>query len=313
MTRKFEHSKIKILKIMQIFFGKGTYMTILQIKCVLTVCKCRKYSEAADKLCLPQSALSKQLKAVEEELSIQLFQKKSHGIELTEAGAVLYPHMVYIYNQYKKMLECLHEISVATDGTLSLGSMYFLKYYDIIPIIKEFQKVQPRIHIDVGEYRSQELEHLLKEGKLDGCFVYSELLIGEYGQRIPIMEDYLYAVMSKNHYLSNRKSIRLIELKDECFVLMRGDAGIHNQLQKFCIEDGFVPREYNMDLRNETIKEWIKYNDGVSLFMGNMADELLDAHLVKIPIEGNKKLTVSFVVANDTEVCNLFSNYVVKP
>lgn len=285
-------------------------MTILQIKCVLTVCKCKKYAEAADRLCLPQSTLSKQLKAVEDEFSIQLFEKDHYGVNLTEAGTVLYPHIVYIWEQYKTMLGKIQQFSAVGNGNLSLGSMYFLKHYNIINLIKKFRKLQPGIHINIGEYRSQELERMMQNGQLDGCFAYSELLKGDYACCIPIMNDHLYAVMNKDHRFSQRKSIRLSELKEETFVLMRGDKGIHEQLQKFCIEDSFVPREYNMDVRNETIKEWILYNNGISLFMGNMADELLDDQMVKVIIEGNKKMTLSFVMAKDNEACKSFANYI---
>ena len=52
-------------------------MTVLQIQCFLTVCRCRKYSEAAERLGLPQSALFKQLKAMEDEFSVRLFEKEN--------------------------------------------------------------------------------------------------------------------------------------------------------------------------------------------------------------------------------------------
>ena len=69
-------------------------MTVLQIQCFLTVCRCRKYSEAAERLGLPQSALFKQLKAMEDEFSVRLFEKENRGVGLTEAGNALYPHVV---------------------------------------------------------------------------------------------------------------------------------------------------------------------------------------------------------------------------
>lgn len=292
-------------------------MTILQMRCFLTVCECRKYSEAAEKLSIPQSALFKQLKAVEDEFSVRLFQKARAGLDLTEAGSLMYPHVTYMYGEYKKMLGRLQEFSLTESAQLILGSMYFLKQYNIIQMIREFRGIHPGINVGIWEYRSYELEELLRQGELDACFMYEEL-IGHGGggvikRVIPIQDDYLYAMVNKKHPLADRESVRLWELRDEQFVLMRGDRRIHKKLQDFCLEEGFVPREYPMDVRNETIKELITFNNWVSLFMGRMADDLLDSNLAKIRIEGAKKMTLCFAMANDSEASRIFADFVANP
>ncbi len=285
-------------------------MTILQMRCFLTVCECRKYSEAAEKLSIPQSALFKQLKAIEDEFSVRLFQKARAGLDLTEAGSLMYPHVTYMYGEYKKMLGRLQEFSVTENAQLILGSMYFLKQYNIIQMIREFRGIHPGINVGIWEYRSYELEEMLRQGQLDASFAYRELLTEEFGRVIPIKEDYLYVMVNKRHPLAGRESVRLWELREEQFVLMRGDRRIHKQLQDFCLEEGFVPREYHMDVRNETIKELITYNNWASLFVGRMADDLLDDNLVKIRIEGGKKLTLCFVVANENEASRVFADFI---
>ncbi len=288
-------------------------MTILQMRCFLTVCECRKYSEAAERLGLPQSALFKQLKAVEDEFSVQLFYKARAGLDLTEAGSAMYPHISYMYGEYKKMLGRIQGFAEPKNAQLLLGSMYFLKQYDIIPLIREFRVIHPGINIGVLEYRSHELEDMLRTGKLDGCFVYRELLEEEYGRTVPMQEDFLYVMVSRRHPLAGRESVSLKELKNEHFVLMQGDRRIHKKLQEFCLEEGFVPREYHMDVRNETIKELITYSNWATLFMERMADDLLDENLVKIRIAENKKLTLCFVAAGENEACQAFADYVTSP
>ena len=285
-------------------------MTVLQIKCFLAVCETKKYSLAAQQLGMTQSVLSKQLKALEEELSTEVFCWNHKRLQLTEAGNILHPHALYILEEYKKMLGELHAHSKVRDDNLSLGSMYFSRQYHIIQLLEEFSRIQPRISVSIGEYRSHELEELMQEGQLDACFIYQELLEKTYGAVVPIRKDSLYAVMSKQHPLARRESIHLSELKDEQFILLQGDRGLHKQMQKFCIEEGFVPREHHMDLRNETIKEVIIFNNWVSLFMEGMADDLLDENLVKVPIEEKKRLTLSLVMANDRGAGRTFANFI---
>lgn len=284
-------------------------MTVLQLKCFLAVCETKKYSLAAQQLGMTQSVLSKQLKALEEEFSINLFCWDNKRLQLTEAGNVLYPHAVYVLGEYKKMLRELHTHSKIKNDDLALGSMYFTRQYHIIQMIEEFAKIQPQISVSVGEYRSNELEELMKDSQLDACFVYQEILNGNYSEVIPLKKDSLCVVMNRNHPFAHRESVRLSELKEEQFILLQGDKGLHKQMQKFCIEEGFVPREHHMDVRNETIKEMILFNNWVSLFMEAMADDLLDEHLVKVPVEEKKRLTLALVMANDRGACRTFANF----
>lgn len=296
-------------------------MTILQMRCFLRVCECRKYSEAAERLGIPQSALFKQLKAVEDEFSVRLFQKARAGLDLTEAGALMYPHVTYMYGEYRKMLGRLQKFSVAENAQLVLGSMYFLKQYNIIQMVQEFRGIHPGINVGIWEHCSYELDELLRQGKLDGCFAYKELIGQDMGadgggvikKIIPIREDHLYVMVNKKHPLADKESVCLWELRDEKFVLMQGDKRIHKKLQDFCLEEGFVPREYQMDVRNETIKELITYNNWASLFMGRMADDLLDDNLTKIRIEGEKKMTMCFAIANESEASRIFADFVANP
>lgn len=286
-------------------------MTILQMKCFLKVCESKKYSEAAEKLGILQSSLFKQLKGIEDELLIKLFEKDKKGIKLTEAGVTLYPYIVFMYGEYEKMMDRLHQYSINERITLQLGSLYFSKPYNIFQMIREFSAVQPHIQISMDEYRSNDLEQRVKDGRLDAGFTYKELVENEFSQIIPIREDYLVAVMSKKHYLALKSSIKLSDLREESFVLMRGDEQIHRQLIQFCLEDGFVPREYPMDIRLETMKELIFLRNCVTILMKTMAESIMDdEHLVMVRIEGSKKLTLSLIAQNYTNACKLFANYI---
>lgn len=286
-------------------------MTILQMECFLQVCESKKYSEAAEKLGILQSSLFKQLRAIEDEFFIKLFDKDKKGVKLTEAGKTLYPYIIFMYGEYGKMIDKLHEYSTSENSTLLLGSLYFSRQYNIFQYIREFADIQPNIRISVDEYRSNELEELIKTGQLDAGFTYQEL-VEEPSQRvIPIREDYLVAVMSKKHYLSLKKSIKLSELCQEQFVLMRGDERLYRHLLQFCREEGFVPKEHNMDIRLETMKELILSSNCVTILMKTMADDLVeDKRLAMVMIEGNKKLTFSFVMQNDTDACQAFAKYI---
>lgn len=286
-------------------------MKVLQMECFLKVCECKKYSEAAELLGMSQSSLFKQIKGMEDEFFIKIFDKDKKGVKLTAAGETLYPYVVFMYREYKQMMSSLQEFSISENSQLTIGSLYFSKQYSIIRMIREFEQIRPNIKISIDEYRSNELEALIRSGQLDAGFIYKELLEEEFSRVIPIREDYLVAVMSKDHALALRDSVKLSELKSELFILMKGDERIYKQLLKFCIEDGFVPKEQDMDIRLETMKELIPISNCITILMRTMAEDLLeDKNLAMVMVEGNKKLTLSFAVQNETEACKVFANYI---
>ena len=66
-----------------------------------------------------------------------------------------------------------------------------------------------------------------------------------------------------------------------------------------------------MDIRLETMKELISTSGCVTILMRTMAEDLIeDKNLVMVMIEGSKKLTLSFVIENDTKACEAFANYI---
>lgn len=276
-------------------------MTVLQVKIFLCVWQTKKYSDAADELGLSQSNLSKQLKALEDEFLVKLFEKTQKGVEPTDAAIGLYPHFLYIMRQYQEMLLNIQDLPSTEELELKLGSQYFTMQYNIMPMIKRFTDIHKNVHVSIHEVRALELQDMLDKNMLDAIFIYKELLQKEYKRIFTIKSDVMVAVMSPDHPFNGRGSIGLKELQHERFLMMRGDLLLYNFFLNCCINVGFVPKELEVNLRLETMKSLMKKGNCVTLLMKSMADSLVaDGSLVIIPVEEEYRLTLSLVLANQT-------------
>lgn len=276
-------------------------MTVLQVKIFLCVWQTKKYSDAADELGLSQSNLSKQLKVLEDEFLMKLFEKTKRGVEPTDAAISLYPHFLYIMRQYQDILLKIQELPTTEELELKLGSQYFTMQYNIMPMIKKFTDTHKNIHVSIHEVRALELLEMLEKKLVDAIFIYKELLQKEYKRIFPIKSDVMVAVMNPDHPFSGRECIGLRELQHERFMLMRGDLLLYNYFLNCCINVGFVPKELEVNLRLETMKSLMKKGSSVTLLMKSMADSLAaDGSLAVIPIEEEYRLTLSLVLANQT-------------
>ncbi|WHH60625.1 LysR family transcriptional regulator [Petroclostridium sp. X23] len=287
-------------------------MTILQLKCFLGVIKNKNFAKTASALGMTQSVFSKQIKGLEEEFHVKFFERSTRDIEPTNAGISFYPHAKYIMKQYNEMFSQMQEYLPRQRMKLNIASMFFIQQYHILEGVHEFRKTYPNIEIALSEQRALEVQEALDKGQTDIAIIYAELLQRQYPKVIPIKEDKMVAVMNKDHSLAWKDRVSLKELKNESFIMMKGDSQLHYYLMLTCIDAGFVANEINVNLRLETMKSYLRENQAVTLLMRSMAEDLVDNTLVLVPIRENKKLTLSVVVPTETPstACEKFLAYI---
>lgn len=140
------------------------------------VAKYGSFSKAAEFTFTTQSAISKSIKKLEDELSIKLFYRKPHGIELTEEGkSVLY----YVEKAYGNLLTA-ERIVKETDnlerGKLNIGLPSYISSFYFMDKIIDFYKKYPNIEITLINGNRESLLDLLNKHQLD-FFIYSSPII----------------------------------------------------------------------------------------------------------------------------------------
>ena len=118
-------------------------MKIAWLKCFLAIEKYRSFSEAAESLFLSQSALSKQLKNLEETLGVQLFDRSTHTIHLTQAGEKIISPAQRMIGEHERMLHDLSDLKNINKNRLSLAAPLGMSYYHITDMVIQYELTHP--------------------------------------------------------------------------------------------------------------------------------------------------------------------------
>lgn len=196
-------------------------MNLRQLEYFIMVAKTKNFTKAAKELYISQTAITKQIQLLENELNAPLFNRQNKQIELNKFGQFFLIEAKRIINQVdltKNNLTAYHQGSA---GTLKLG---FLKNLDpalLVNLVTSFKKHYPLVNLELYSYSNLELYQQLTNSNLDVILGidnhknnYQKLLIKKYP---------LVVLLSKDNPLSSKKTIKLEELNNILFDVRKLD------------------------------------------------------------------------------------------
>lgn len=224
-------------------------MELRQLKYFVKSAEYLNFSVAAKHLYITQSTLSQQIKQLEFELGFELFLRNSRHISLTEAGEEFLPFARKTIQDAEDGVQRLYDLQNVKAGKLRVGVTYSLSTV-LTEGVLEFIKVYPEIKLEVCYKTVNELFVLLRENKLDFILSYKPLFDAPDVDSMPLFENALAVVVSKEHPLASRKSMGLREIADLQLVLPSHDLQARMMLERLVQGKGI---EYSSRLElNET-------------------------------------------------------------
>ena len=224
-------------------------MELRQLKYFVKSAEYLNFSVAAKHLYITQSTLSQQIKQLEFELGFELFLRNSRHISLTEAGEEFLPFARKTIQDAEDGVQRLYDLQNVKAGKLRVGVTYSLSTV-LTEGVLEFIKVYPEIKLEVCYKTVNELFVLLRENKLDFILSYKPLFDAPDVDSMPLFENALAVVVSKEHPLASRKSMGLREIADLQLVLPSHDLQARMMLERLIQGKGI---EYSSRLElNET-------------------------------------------------------------
>lgn len=241
-------------------------MTIEQLQYFYAVSVHKTFSLAALEMNITQSALSKQIAKLEQELGVFLFDRSHRQITLTYAGQQLLKDTKNILKDYEKMTEHLQIIKEENRNTIRIAMLPIFSQYDLAHKLNEFSQNHPHIHLIIDEIEERDLHHKLHFHDYD---IY--ILRGVYEKlnsfhQLMLYDDHLVAIVSQNHPLAHYKKISINQLKDEKILLQPKYTTISHLAIDACHQAGFNPQIARHG-RLETILSAVSENEGIGLVM----------------------------------------------
>lgn len=220
-------------------------MELRHLRTFCTVAETLNFTRAAEQLHIAQSALSRQVQALEHELGLQLFVRNRQRVHLTDAGRVFFGQAQKILGQVDLAVLSAREVVKGTEGELRIGLDWRL-FTTIVPeAVAEYRKRFPRVDISVREVPMTEQLVALHTRKIH-LGVIAERVLGPDDQlstRMIYRTD-LVVLVPLSHPMAGRSSVRLAELRKEEWILVADhpDNGYRTFMLQMCRGAGFAPR-----------------------------------------------------------------------
>ena len=287
-------------------------MTIEQLRCFLMVAKNLSFSQSAEELYLSQSSLSKNIKSLEEELAVKLFDRNTRMIRLTDAGRFLHLHATTIVEEYEKMRTGIVAFNPERSQSLSIMALPIIAQYGIANMIAGFTEGNPNIDINLSESDAKHVINALDMKEIDIGVVRRQHVEKQGRYKIyPLVDDELVLVTSAKHRFAEQSSIDLAEAANERFVLLNEDTYMYKTCVKICEEAGFFPKHRRPGMGLATIRSFVKQGLGVALLMKRTVTGTPDPDLHILHLNQKLILTISLVTRNEplTPACQDFIQF----
>ena len=140
----------------------------------------RNITHAADKLYMTQSALSKRIKALEQELGVEIVLRSRQGIRFTPAGEQVLLHSAAAAREMEKMRRQLASIQGEACGTLRAGISVNFSYYRLPEVLTEYHKAYPKVRLDIATGHSRNIYQQMLDSSLDVAVLRGEYPLGRH-------------------------------------------------------------------------------------------------------------------------------------
>jgi len=213
-------------------------MELLQLQYFIELARMEHVTEAAKSLHVTQSSLSKTLQRLEEDLGVPLFDRKGRRLQLNEFGRSFLIRAERALFELEQGRQEISDLSKREQVILELA----VTTASTLPnILREFRKKLPNIQFHVQMLTMKETIILLRRGEVDFCLSSPSIQGDDFESQVVYMDPILVAV-PKGHPLAERKSVSLIELKDEQFVGIKKGFGTRDFIDSICKSVGFSPK-----------------------------------------------------------------------
>lgn len=291
-------------------------MTIEDLKDFVALYQTRNVSDAAVELLMTQSALSKRIHAMEDELTTKLISTKNkRHLVITESGEVFFRYAETILTQYDLLTQELSEYRELKKGTLHIGSVPVMPQYGLMTKMSQFMADYPQINIRLEELEGVDLLEKLQSKQLDlGILrnVQTQLLNKSQFHFIDIDQDELKVVLPANHRLAKQDQISIEDLRDIDVVVLSPGSGIYERIGKLYQQAGFTPNIRFTTTHIETLMGIIENSQRVTFLFQKSAEPFMSDKFVtrsfSTPIYN--KLQLVYPQGTLTQAGRRFINYI---
>lgn len=248
-------------------------MDIRQLRSFIAIAETETFTAGAARVHVTQAAISMQIRLLEEETGVRLFQRAPRRVVLTEAGAALLTRARRILREHDAALAELEEFAGAKRGRLRVGSASARVSADPLPkILRELRRLHENAEVSVASGTSENLVRQILAGELDAAFV--SLPVEATGiETERLSGDELVAIAPPSHKLADKRVITLETLGNERLILGERGGNTRRLIDELFHKAGVRPNVVMELNRTTAIKRMVEEEMGVGIVPSESARE----------------------------------------
>ncbi len=235
------------------------------------------FSRAAERLHVAQSALSRQIQDLEDELKVKLFKRDKRGVSLSAAGEVFLDKARKLVSASQQAIESARSAARGELGQLEIAYIGALSDGLVPRLLRRFRTKFPHVHMRLRALRPWQQAEALLENDLNLGFI--GLPMPDLSPRLNFevfRRDRMVVALPIGHPLLGRRVLRLIDLGTEPFIFLTraGTPVYYDWLMHLCHDAGFHPNVVQEVESGQTAVELVAAGSGVALFPATAQQQL---------------------------------------
>lgn len=222
------------------------------------------FSQAASRNAITQSAVSQQIRLLEEKYGTTFFERGGKKFAVTPEGRIFEQAAREILAAYQGIGSRLHELRDVVTGPLRVSTVYSIGFHELPARLEAFRRLHPTVRVVVEYRRSPAIYDDILEGRADlGLVSYPQRSRGIIAE--VFMEDELVVICAPGHRFARKKKIKLQDLDGERFVAFEPDTPTRKAIDRAIRQHRVTFAQQHEFDTIETVKRAVEVADAVSI------------------------------------------------
>jgi len=255
-------------------------MTLSQLRSFLAIAQEQNLTRAAESLHLTQSAISSQLKGLEDELGIRLFERNARGMTLSESGQTLLSYAKEVLAACSSLQRCAESLNRGITSSITIGLNADPTYLRVSAINKRLSLLHPDINVIFHTSETVNTAQRLRNGSIDLGFYYGNLFDSDIAEQL--ISNVRICVVLPNNLNTQEETLTWNDLTNLPWVWVDNEFPFYQALSKKIGPIANTPKQIVTAANEQIVHELVVAGQGVALMREDEARPLAAEGRVKI-------------------------------
>jgi DNA-binding transcriptional LysR family regulator len=237
---------------------------VRQLEMFRTVAEDGTFTRAAERLRVSQSAISRQVKLLEEELGGVLLHRGARRVSLTPAGELLLKMANRLHRDMQDVVSQISDTHALRRGSLTLAGGMTVCMYILPGVLKRYRRLYPQVDLRVVSGASELILRKIRTHEVDLALLTLPITAPDLEVR-PVLREEMVVVTAPGHPLARERSVEVRSLGKFPLILYESGSNTRRLLDRFFAEES-VPMDVAMETENvEIIKAMVASGLGITI------------------------------------------------